>query len=84
MNGKLYKQMSKDQIKFTIQLPPWFDRKLRLWAFIKGTSRAALASNILQNRIEANREEIEKSLAEIAKDEDTTIEALTQEILKDE
>lgn len=53
-------------IKFGIQLPPWFDRRLRLWAAWKGTTRATLAANILQARIEANWPELSKDLDEQA------------------
>lgn len=53
-------------IKFGIQLPPWYERKLRLWAKVKGTTRANLAANVIQSRIEVNWAEIEKEIATIA------------------
>ena len=60
------------QVRFSVSLPPWFNDKLELWAAIKGTSRAGLAANILQARIEANWAAIEADLDAIAKSLDMT------------
>lgn len=56
-------------VRITISLPPWMDRWLKLWAFVKGTNRATLASNIIQSRIEANRDDIADWLNAIASQE---------------
>ncbi len=53
-------------VKFGIQLPAWYERRLRLWAHYKGTNRATLAANILQARIEANWAEVDKGLDDVA------------------
>ena len=74
--------MADDEaIKFSIQLPPWFERRLRLWAKVKGTTRATLAANIIQSRIEANREQIDADMAAIAAYLGTTVEALEKDWL---
>lgn len=52
--------------RFQVTLPDWYHRKLRLWAKVKGTNRATLAANIVQARIEANWEELDKELNAIA------------------
>lgn len=53
-------------IRFGIQLPDWYERRLRLWAAVKGTTRATLGANILQARIEATRSEVDQAVREIA------------------
>lgn len=63
-------------VKFVIQLPPWYDRKLRLWARVKGTQRATLAANIIQARIEANWPDVERELDRIAESLGVTREHL--------
>lgn len=70
-----------DIIKFGIQLPEWYERDLRLWAKLKGTSRATLAANIVQARIEANRKEIEQQVAAIAQHRGISTEDLIKEWL---
>lgn len=49
-----------------VQLPWYYDRWVRLWAMIKGQPKAVLMSNIVQARVEANKEDIGKALDEIA------------------
>lgn len=68
-------------IKFGIQLPEWFDRRLRLWAAWKGSARATLAANILQARIEANWPEVEKWIEEEADRRGLTREQFEAELL---
>jgi hypothetical protein len=68
-------------VKFGIQLPDWYDRKLRLWAKLKGVPRATLAANVLQARIEANWNDVEKELEDIATREGTTRTQLEAEWL---
>ncbi len=70
-----------DIIKFGIQLPEWYERELRLWAKLKGVPRAALAANIIQARIEANRAEIQAQLAAIAQYRGIPVEELVKEWL---
>jgi len=68
-------------VRFSVSLPDWFERKLCLWASSKGTSRAALASNILQARIEANWDNIEKDMKSIANYHGMTVQELEAEWL---
>lgn len=68
-------------IKFGIQLPLHYDRRLRLWAKVKGTARATLAANIIQARIEANWADVEKTLDEIAERGGITREELEAQLL---
>lgn len=70
-------------IKFGIQLPEWYEKRLKLWAALKGTSRATLAANIVQARIEANDEWIDKQLEAIAQDKGITPEELKKELLNE-
>lgn len=68
-------------IKFGIQLPDWYERRLRLWAAWKGTTRATLAANILQARIEANWEQVDRDLDDLAKQQGKTRAELETEML---
>lgn len=62
--------------RFGVSLPDWYHRKLVLWAKLKGTNRATLAGNILQSRIEANWEGVERELEAIAKHQNISYEEL--------
>lgn len=73
--------MVNDPIQFTIRLPLIYERRLRLWAMLKGTTRANLAANLIQARIEANLESINRDLEELAKIEGKTVEELVAEVL---
>jgi len=68
-------------VRFGIQLPENYDRKLRLWAKLKGTSRATLAANIVQSRIESNWAEIEKELEFVAGYKKVSVEDLERDLL---
>lgn len=68
-------------IKFGIQLPPWYEEKLRIWAKWKGTTRANLAANIIQARIEANWPDIEAELSAAAVANDVSKEDFIKELL---
>lgn len=69
-------------VRIGITLPEWYERKLVLWAKIKGTNRATLISNIVQARIEANWEQIEKDLQSIADYRGVTTDELIAEWLE--
>lgn len=71
-----------NNIRFNVSLPPWYDIDLELWAWVKGTNRASLASNILQARIEANKLLVKEQLEEIARDNEITLEELRTLILE--
>lgn len=73
--------MPNDPVQFTIRLPLLYERRLRLWALLKGTTRANLATNVIQARIESNLESINRDLEELAKIEGKTVEALISEVL---
>ncbi|NDJ19466.1 hypothetical protein [Myxacorys almedinensis] len=68
-------------IKFGIQLPPRYDRKLRLWAKLKGAARATLAANIIQARIEANWADIDQELNGIAAEQGISRQELEAQML---
>jgi hypothetical protein len=68
-------------VRFNLQLPEWYDRRLRLWAKYKGTAKATLAANILQSRIESNWVEVEKGIEEVARSKGMTREQLEAEWL---
>lgn len=70
-------------VRFSVSLPAWFERKLCLWASVKGTSRAALASNILQARIEANWSDIQDDIESIAEFYGMTAQELEAEWLNE-
>ena len=73
--------MKIDFDRIPVRLPEWYSRRLRLWAFAKGTSKAALAQNILQARIECNEDEIDGLLKEIAEIKGMEVDDLISEIL---
>lgn len=70
-----------DIVKFGIQLPEWYERELRLWAKLKGTTRANLAANVVQNRIEENREKNERQIEAIARYRGISVDDLIKEWL---
>lgn len=53
-------------VRFSVSLPDWYERKLRLWAALKGTNRATLAGNILQARVEANWVDVDREIDAVA------------------
>lgn len=69
-------------VRFSVKLPDWYHRKLKLWAKLKGTNRATLAANIVQARIEANWEDVSKELDAISAHEGITREELEERWLK--
>jgi hypothetical protein len=71
-------------VRFGVSLPDWYHRKLLLWAKLKGTNRATLGANIIQNRIEANWAEIQQEMTAIAKYRGITLEELEEEWLSSE
>ena len=71
-----------EMVRFSVKLPDWYHRKLKLWAALKGTNRATLAANIVQARIEANWEEVSRELDAIAAHEGITREQLEDRWLK--
>jgi hypothetical protein len=73
--------MPNDPVQFTIRLPLLYERRLRLWAMLKGTTRANLAANVIQARIESNLDSINRDLEELAKLEGKTVEVLISEVL---
>lgn len=72
-----------EMVRFGVSLPDWYHRKLILWAKLKGTNRATLTANIVQARIEANWDTIEKELEAIAKHQGKTYEELVNEWLNE-
>jgi hypothetical protein len=68
--------------RFPIGLPPWHEKRLIWWAFIKGASKTGLAQNILQARIEASDPLIQDGLRELAEDEGISMDDLKARLLK--
>ena len=66
-------------VRFGVSLPEWYERKLKIWATLKGTNRATLAANIVQSRIEANWPDIEKEIEAIARHKGITLEQPMEE-----
>jgi hypothetical protein len=67
------------RIAFT--LPDWHEKQLMLWADCKGISVSGLSNNIVQSRIEVNKDHIEEMIAERAKDLGITADELKARIL---
>jgi predicted DsbA family dithiol-disulfide isomerase len=68
--------------RFPIALPSWHEKRLIWWAHVKGASKTSLAQNILQARIEANDQQVQQALAEIAADEGVSLEELKNRLLE--
>ncbi len=71
-------------VKYSIQLPEWYDWKLKVWAKFKGTTRATLSANILQARIEANWNDLEKDIQDAANRLSVSKEQFIDGLLQDE
>jgi hypothetical protein len=80
-SSEMPEPMPNDSVQFTIRLPLLYERRLRLWAMLKGTTRANLTANLIQARIESNLDSINRDLEELAKIEGKTVEALISEVL---
>ena len=80
-DSEMPEPMPNDPVQFTIRLPLLYERRLRLWAMLKGTTRANLAANVIQARIESNLDSINRDLEELAKLEGKTVEVLISEVL---
>jgi hypothetical protein len=70
--------------RFQITVPELHHYRLKAWAYLKGTNRATLASNIVQARVEANWVDINQSLDDLADLKGMTREELNKEIEEDE
>ncbi|MEM6598970.1 MAG: hypothetical protein AAF635_12580 [Cyanobacteria bacterium P01_C01_bin.69] len=68
--------------RFPISLPPWHEKRLIWWAYLKGDSKTGLAQNSLQETIEENDESIQAGLEELAQDEGISVEELKARILE--
>lgn len=68
--------------RFPISLPPWHEKRLLWWAYVKGVTKTSLAQNTLQARIEANDAQIQSALEELALDAGVSIDQLKAEILE--
>jgi hypothetical protein len=71
-------------VRFGISLPEWYHRKLLLGAKLKGTNRATLGANIVQNKIEADWPDIQKELEAIAKYRGISVEELESQWLNED
>lgn len=75
--------MIDKKIRITVSIPAYHYREMKRWAFVKGRGVATLASDILQARVEANLEQIDKMIAARANDLGLTPEELTFDIVSD-
>lgn len=69
--------------RWPIKLPVWHEKRLIWWATAKATTKTTLAQNILQARIEANEEQIDGMLSDMAKDRRIPLDDLKDQILKE-
>ena len=67
--------------RFPIKLPAWHEKRLILWAWLKGTTKTTLGQNVIQARVEANALEIDAMLSDRAKDLGISVDELTEVIL---
>lgn len=68
--------------RFPIKLPPWHEKYLIWWAAMKGGSKTGLAQNVIQARVEANKDQIEEMLADRARDLGITVDELKVQLLQ--
>ena len=76
--------MSDEKIKTSINIPKYHYNWLKIWAYFKGRGTTTLAQDIIQARIEANREEISLMLESRANDLSLTPAQLIDKILKED
>lgn len=75
---------SDEKYRINTTLPAYHLKWLKIWAFLKGTTKTTLASNTLQARIEANILLIKEMVAERAKDLGISPEELIDRIINNE
>lgn len=64
--------------RFSIRQPSWHYKRLIWWAYAKGQSISGIAERALAARIEANADQIEGMIADIAQDRGITPDELKQ------
>lgn len=69
--------------RLAVQLPPFHEKRLLLWAYCKKQSKTGLAQNILQSRVEVNEEQILRMVADQAEDWGCSLEEATERILSE-
>ena len=79
---RLESNVAEKKRRFSIGLPPWHEKRLIWWSYIKGVSKTGLAQNTLQARIEANDDQIQTALAELAEDQGLSVDDLKRQILE--
>ena len=75
---------SDEKYRINTTLPAYHLKWLKVWAFLKGTTKTTLASNTLQARIEANIVLIKEMTEERAKDLGISSEELIDKIINNE
>jgi hypothetical protein len=79
--------MSSDadkNVRYKISMPKWYHRRVQLWAYLEGTDRAGLTTNVMKDRVRANWDGIDKHLNELAESEGITRKELEYRILGEE
>lgn len=74
--------IKKRDTRFPIKLPPWHEKRLIYWAYCKATTKTQLAQNTLQARVEANADQIDAMMLELAQDRAMSLSELQKEVLE--
>lgn len=69
--------MLPDSPRILVSLPAWHFRYLLLWARLKKQSQSELIQNVVQARVEANQDQIDRMVADLA-----ALEGMTPDQLK--
>jgi hypothetical protein len=73
--------MAPDNVKFSIHLPEWYERKLQIIGKLRGINRAALGATYIREGIDREWDDAEKELSGIAQYRGITTEELIKEWL---
>jgi hypothetical protein len=76
--------MTDKNVRYKVSMPTWYHKRLKLWAYLEGTDRAGLTTNIVKDRIRANWEGVNAHLDELAQTEGVTRQELEKTILGDD
>jgi len=69
--------------RIMIRLPSWHAKRLIWWAAAKKQSLAGMAQNVIQARVEANKDLIEEMLQDMANDRGVSLDELKQQLLSE-
>jgi len=69
--------------RFPIKFPKWHTKRLLWWAHAKGVSKTGLTQNTMQARIEANEEQIERMMQDLAEEAGMKVKAYKAKVLEE-